>query len=105
MARYQLGDRFWDVEVEACELTVRHGKVGHLGRELVKTFHSRDQAQTERDKLVRAKRKQGYEPAAAPVVAPADDSLVGRDVRNLDLEAAIVADPDDDQAYLVYADW
>ena len=56
--------KFWRARVEDKTLYVNYGKIGANGQTQVKDFASPDAAQRELDKLVKEKRKKGYEDAA-----------------------------------------
>lgn len=56
--------KFWEIEINGNEYTVRYGKIGTDGRVSTKTFDSADEAQKQADKAIASKRKKGYtEPA------------------------------------------
>ncbi len=55
--------KFWRARVEGKTLYVNYGKIGSNGQTQVKDFANGDAAQTEYDKLVREKRKKGYQDA------------------------------------------
>ena len=56
--------KFWRARVEGKTLYVNYGKIGSNGQTQVKDFGDAAAAQAEYDKLVREKRKKGYEDAA-----------------------------------------
>ena len=91
-------NKFWEVLHEGSTLEIRYGKIGAKGRLTVKRFDSEGAAKLERDKLITQKKNKGYTERRVST------SLV-EDARNPDLEAAIFADPEDDDAYAVLADW
>jgi predicted DNA-binding WGR domain protein len=55
--------KFWRARVEGKTLYVNYGKIGSNGQTQVKDFPSADVATTEYEKLVREKRKKGYQDA------------------------------------------
>lgn len=105
MARYEFNDgksaKFWDIEIEGDSFTVRYGRIGTDGQTSTKTFDSEEKAQSEADKLIKSKTKKGYERVAATDEPSASTSDSG----NADLEQAIFEDPENDEAWQVYADW
>src|SRR5580765_7384547 len=56
--------KFWRARVEGKTLYVNYGKIGSNGQTQVKDFPSADVATSEYEKLVREKRKKGYQDAA-----------------------------------------
>lgn len=111
MRRFEYQDakshKFWEIEIEGDAFTVRYGKFGTDGQVQTKTFASDDKAQAEAEKVIRSKTKKGYAEveldAKAHAQAKAKTAAAG--ARNLDLEAAILANPDDLGAWQVYFDW
>ena len=114
MQRFEFKDgkssKFWEVEVEGDAVTFRYGKIGTDGRVETKTFASAAKAEAEADKKIREKTKKGYVEVAA--AAPAADgggaAKAGKkhsQCRHPTFEAAIVANPDSEQHWQVYADW
>jgi predicted DNA-binding WGR domain protein len=55
--------KFWRARVEGKTLYVNYGKIGSNGQTQVKDFPSADVATSEYEKLVREKRKKGYQDA------------------------------------------
>jgi predicted DNA-binding WGR domain protein len=55
--------KFWRARVEGKTLYVNYGKIGTTGQTQVKDLANADAAQKEFDKLVREKRKKGYQDA------------------------------------------
>jgi uncharacterized protein (TIGR02996 family) len=86
--------KFWEIHLEGEEVHTRYGRIGADGATTVKEFESQADAWKEMEKLVAEKTKKGYR-----------EKTAGGPKSNPDLEAAIYADPEDAQAYLVYADW
>src|SRR5687767_3801833 len=96
---FELGDKFWEVWLEGPKsLRSRSGKIGANGQTKVKDFEHEYEATRELRKVVAQKTKEGYEPRVqgAKLVTPKSNAA---------LEKAIVANPHDDDAYMVYADW
>ncbi|MFP2906114.1 WGR domain-containing protein [Pyxidicoccus sp. 3LFB2] len=111
MPRYEFKEgsssKFWQITLSDNTFTTRWGRIGTDGQEKTQTFDSAAAAQKEYDKLVREKEKKGYE-----LVGEGDDGEGGGDddeggesASNPELEAAIIANPDNADAYLVYGDW
>ena len=77
--------KFWEIELQGTEFTVRWGRIGTNGQTQQKSFDNTAKAQAEHDKLVAEKQKKGYseveggtpappaapEPASVPEEAPA----------------------------------
>jgi predicted DNA-binding WGR domain protein len=87
-------------------LTLRWGRLGTRGQSKVTQFASDDEARREYDNAVREKRSEGYrlvdgiEENAAP--APVSAHSAGRAP---ELEAAVIANPEDEAALMVLGDW
>jgi predicted DNA-binding WGR domain protein len=65
-------DKFWEIEIEGNDVTVRYGRIGTHGLSQTKNFADATTAKKEHDKLVAEKLKKGYvEVGAAP--SPAGD--------------------------------
>lgn len=52
--------KFWEIDVEGKDLTVRFGKIGTNGQTQLKSFPTEEKAKAERDKLIREKTGKGY---------------------------------------------
>ncbi len=52
--------KFWEVDVEGKDLTVRFGKIGTNGQTQTKSFPTAEKATSERDKLIKEKTSKGY---------------------------------------------
>lgn len=52
--------KFWEIDVNGSELTIRFGKIGGTGQTTVKSFDSGEKASAESEKLITAKVKKGY---------------------------------------------
>jgi len=109
MPRYEFkegsSNKFWEITLSGNSFTTRWGRIGTDGQEKTQTFGSPAEAQKEYDKLVREKEKKGY-----VIEGKGEDDEGGGDegaeaASNPELEAAILADPDNVDAYLVYGDW
>ena len=101
MARYETGTgntrRFWEITVTGPTLQTRDGRVGSNGRlRDPKVFASEADALSEAEKRIAGKLRDGFELV--------DDDIGGL-AENPALAEAIKDNPDDDGAYLVYADW
>jgi predicted DNA-binding WGR domain protein len=67
--------KFWRARVDGKTLYVNYGKIGSNGQTQVKDLSDAGAAKAEYEKLVRDKRKKGYqEPAGGPAAAADDDS-------------------------------
>ena len=53
-------NKFWEVSVNGCEMTVRYGRIGTDGRTNVKKFADAAAARREADKLIAEKTGKGY---------------------------------------------
>jgi uncharacterized protein (TIGR02996 family) len=97
--------RFWEIQRDGTQVTIRYGVVGGAGRTRVQAF---DAVATARERLAKAiglKTREGYMPAAELNQPPQSASRHGVVARDRELEAAILASIDDTDALLVYADW
>ncbi|NRF72238.1 DUF4132 domain-containing protein [Aquincola sp. S2] len=85
MRRFELvegsSSKFWEIELDGVDVTVRFGRIGTQGQTKTKSFGSDAAARTEHDKLVKEKTGKGYaEVVPAPgaklaaVSAPAEDA-------------------------------
>jgi uncharacterized protein (TIGR02996 family) len=91
--------KFWEIELQGKSFTASWGRIGTTGQSKKQTFKSAAEAQRAHDKLVAEKLKKGYlRVGGEPTLA----TSLARDVK---LEEAIRAAPDDPAPYLVYADW
>ncbi len=88
-------NKFWEVKVEGEQQVVRYGKLGTAGQEKEKDFDTAADAKADTRKLIAEKVGKGYvEVGGAPKLP-----------HNPELEAAIVANPDDQKTWGVFADW
>ncbi|MCP3142631.1 WGR domain-containing protein [Pyxidicoccus xibeiensis] len=111
MPRYEFKEgsssKFWEITLSGNTFTARWGRIGTDGQEKTQTFGSPAAAQKEYDKLIREKEKKGYELAGEGEGDDGDsgDDEGGESASNPELEAAILQNPDNADAYLVYGDW
>jgi len=83
--------KFWRARVEGKTLYVNYGKIGANGQTQVKDFGDAAAARAEYDKLVREKRKKGYEDAGEGGDGEAEDDAA-------DAEGGEAEDGDDEEA-------
>ena len=86
--------KFWRARVDGSTLYTNYGKIGTAGQTSVKDFGDAGTAQREYDKLVREKRKKGYQDAGSagnPGRGPSDDGDDGDD--DTDDEAPVAPPP------------
>jgi len=110
VARYEIADgvahKFWEITLAGRTFTVRWGRLGTRGRSQVKHFADEAEARRDYDKLVRQKRSKGYK-----LVDGIEESEIERPAgiapvaRSPELEAAVLADPEDEAALMVLGDW
>ncbi|NUO54843.1 MAG: WGR domain-containing protein [Polyangiaceae bacterium] len=104
MPRYEFkegkSNKFWEIELEDDSFTTRFGRIGSDGQESTKSFDSRAEAKREYEKLIAEKVKKGYQ-----LVSEGGGDAPPAAKTNPELEAAILANPDDVHAYEVYGDW
>ena len=66
-------NKFWEISLSDCEVTVRFGRIGTAGQAQTKSFDSTSAAKTHHDKLVAEKRKKGYvDDGAASTATPVE---------------------------------
>ena len=53
-------NKFWEISVAGCQVTVRYGRIGSAGMTNVKTFADTAAAQRHSDKLIAEKTGKGY---------------------------------------------
>ena len=126
-ARYEYSEgssnKFWQIELSGSSFTTTHGKIGTPGTSLTKDWPDAATAKKEHDKLVAQKTKKGYqlvssgdakpkkgkaEAAEKPAKKAAKKEAVfvgGGPKFNAQLAKQIDANPDDEGAWAVYADW
>jgi uncharacterized protein (TIGR02996 family) len=95
--------KFWETWLEGGKLFTRFGKIGTPGQKNFKDYGSADEAATQRDRLIAEKVKKGYQESGGGAAASGPAKL--KAASNPELEKSILENPDDDDAYLVYADW
>ncbi|MGZ3423537.1 MAG: WGR domain-containing protein, partial [Polyangiales bacterium] len=109
MPRYELSEgtsnKFWEIELEGSSFTTRYGRIGTEGQVTTKSFATPVEAKKAYEKIVAEKVKKGYELASDGDEEEDDSEESFDEASNPELEAKIVADPNDTQAYLVFADW
>lgn len=110
MPRYEFTEgsssKFWEITLEGTTLTKRWGRIGTDGQEKVETFGSKAEAKKAFDAQVREKERKGYTLASGGEAGDGDGGeATGEGASNPDLEAAILANPDDLKGYLAYAEW
>ena len=112
MPRYEFSEgssnKFWEIALEGKAFTTTWGRLGTAGQSKTKTFGSEAQAEEEYEKLIAEKVSKGYVEKGGAADGGGDGDAparAGAGSRNPELEQAILADPDDEAAYLVYADW
>src|SRR5581483_8116071 len=89
--------KFWTIERDGKQVTVRYGREGSAGQTQVKSFSSEEAAQKEHDKLIQEKVKKGYRETTPPA-AGSNEALLRS------LEQSILDNPDDLTAHAAYAD-
>jgi len=62
--------KFWEIDQDGSEVTVRWGRVGTTGQTKVKTFASAAEAATHEGKLIAEKTRKGYGETTAPTATP-----------------------------------
>jgi uncharacterized protein (TIGR02996 family) len=100
---FEQGDKFWEVFVDGNSVKTRFGKVGSQGQMRLKDFKSKSEAETDLEGQVAKKVKEGFAEAAGG--GGGATKAVASAKSNPALEKAILANPLDDTAYMVYADW
>lgn len=92
--------KFWQIAVSGSSYTATWGRIGTPGQSQTKTFSSEWEAKSERNKLVEEKKKKGYQ-----VVTTDGPEKPSASASNPELEAQIIANPEKDELFHVYADW
>jgi uncharacterized protein (TIGR02996 family) len=124
MPRYEYTEgtssKFWEIELEGTTCTSKWGKLGGSTSMSTKRHRDAATAKKEHDKLIAEKLAKGYQLVGAPLEAAVKPMKPGKPgkpgkaavaaapagpARNAELEKAIRANPEDPEAYLVYADW
>jgi uncharacterized protein (TIGR02996 family) len=110
MRRYEVSDgrshKYWEITLHGSSFAVRFGRIGSDGQRRTKEFATSEEARQEWERLIAAKLGGGYK----LVYADGPDAADGRpeaaqEARNPELEAAIFAEPEGSEPYLVYGDW
>jgi uncharacterized protein (TIGR02996 family) len=106
MPRYEYikgsSSKFWEIELQACEVTLRFGRTGTKGQQRVKTFKKSWEANRYKSAQIQSKLKKGYQLVRPGMPGP---ELEPRAAQNPELEAMIAAAPEKPDGYMVYADW
>jgi uncharacterized protein (TIGR02996 family) len=100
---FALDDKFWEVWVDGVTMYTRSGKVGSNGQTKLKKLGSSKEVAAELERVVKEKTKQGFVENVATEAAAAPAAIAEH--RNPTLEKAILANPEDADAYSVYGDW
>ena len=106
------GDKFWEVFVDGNSVKTRFGKIGAQGQMRLKDFKSKSDAAADLESQLAKKLKEGFiepkaakKPEAKGAPAKSASAKTAPSASNPALEKAIVANPYDNDAYMVYADW
>ena len=59
--RFEVDEKFWAIKRDGASYTVKFGKIGTAGQEKTKDFDDEDEAEAAYEKLVKEKKKKGYE--------------------------------------------
>ncbi|MDQ3335286.1 MAG: WGR domain-containing protein [Myxococcota bacterium] len=98
---FERGNEFWEARVSYCTVKMRFGKQGTRGQSTNEGFRTDADTQAGLERFISKKLKEGFTERVGPVVVTS--SIEAR--KNPALEKAILANPDDADAYMVYADW
>jgi uncharacterized protein (TIGR02996 family) len=98
---FEQGDKFWEGFVDGTSVKTRFGKVGAQGQMRLKDFKSKADAAADLESQIAKKRKEGFAEAGGGGTTKKTIEVKS----NPALEKAILANPYDDDAYMVYADW
>lgn len=100
-------DKFWEIDVSGKSHTVRYGRVGTDGQSKTKDFADAALATADAEKLIAQKTKKGYQEIQNKSAARSVQAVVSK--QDLKLHdpflKAIQKDPDNYDAYGIYADW
>ena len=94
--------KFWEITLDGKSFVTRYGRIGTDGQKTSKKCQTPNKALEEAEKLIAEKVRKGYVEKGTQADGGGARTL---NARNPELEKAILADPDDEAAYLVYADW
>jgi uncharacterized protein (TIGR02996 family) len=102
--------KFWEITVEDASFVTRYGRIGTSGQKTFKEFVSPEKARQEAEKLIAEKVGKGYVEKGGEGRGEEEEPAggvgsAGAGAGNPELEQAILANPDDESAYLVYGDW
>ena len=98
--------KFWCIARNRNYTKVRYGKIGTKGVTRDKRFETLDEAQSHLEKLIKSKLKSGYsEVIRERVEARSNEELWEVLQPHEPFLQAILNDPDEEDAYLIYADW
>lgn len=68
VATSSTGGKFWEIEVEGCDVRTRYGKVGQTKKWSTKTYSSAEEALKQGTSALRKKMNKGYAKAPRPIV-------------------------------------
>ena len=109
MPRYEFTEgsssKFWEITLEGTTLTKRWGRIGTDGQEKVEEFDSKAEAKKAYEAQIHEKERKGYTLAEGSGGGADGGEATAESAVNPDLEAAILAAPDDVKGYLAYAEW
>lgn len=102
-------NKFWEITIDQCDVTVRFGRIGTQGQVQTKSFDSATEAQKHHDKLVAEKRKKGYldegstataspEPAKTPLVVEVSEASEAKALFNQWWNLATAEDTNDGES-------
>ncbi|MBA3397522.1 MAG: WGR domain-containing protein [Deltaproteobacteria bacterium] len=108
--------KFWEILVDGTSVKTRYGKIGANGQQTVKDFATKPEAMKELGRLIHEKMNKGYTEKLAAKSGggsakpgksngASTPAVAAGDARKPELEKAIINDPYDADAYMVYADW
>ena len=112
MPRYEYSSEFWDIEIDGSSHTTRYGRIGTNGQTKTKEFADEATARQDYEKSIASMARKGY--ALVAETANKDSAndrtssqatVASLHVRNRALEDTIRRNPDDAEAWSVYADW
>jgi len=98
--------KFWEVTVDEFTVTTRYGRIGTQGRSTTKDFDSTYQARAHAIKEAEKKKKAGYVEYIKQVIKRKSNDELWEELKPHEpfLES-ILESPDDEDHYMVYADW
>ena len=103
-------NKFWEISVDGTTVRTRYGKIGASGQLTIKEFDDKAGAFKEVERLIHEKTKKGYVESGGGGGGGGEDGggdamPAKGDARNPALEKAILANPYDEDAWAVLADW